>query len=69
MIETPYRNAALLQALTQQLQATTQLSVSCGLTLDGGFSRTASVAEWRSASTELPTDVPAVFLLLAAKPT
>ena len=69
MIETPYRNAALLQALTQQLQATTQLSVSCGLTLDGGFSRTASVAEWRSASTEWPTDVPAVFLLLAAKPT
>ncbi len=33
MIETPYRNPALLAALVAELQPTTQLSVSVGLTL------------------------------------
>ena len=41
MIETPYRNAALLQALLHHLHGQTKLSISCGLTLDGGWSRTA----------------------------
>lgn len=66
MIETPYRNQVLLDAMLQHLQASTLLSVSCGLTLPGGFSRTASVAEWRASARPLPGDVPAVFLLLAA---
>ncbi len=65
MIETPYRNAALLQALLQGLQPSTRLSISCGLTLPGGFSRTRSVAAWRSDPPHLPTDRPAVFALLA----
>lgn len=66
MIETPYRNQALLEALLQHLQAPTLLSVSCGLTLPNGFSRTASVADWRASPRPLPSDVPTVFLLLAA---
>lgn len=66
MIETPYRNQALLDAMLQHLQASTRLSVSCGLTLPTGFSRTASVADWRASSHQLPADVPAVFMLLAA---
>ncbi len=33
LIETPYRNAALLAALLTHLQPATRLSVSCGLTL------------------------------------
>ena len=65
IIETPYRNPALLAALLAQLRPDTQLSVSCGLTLDGGFSHTRSVAAWRSAATALPSNVPAVFSLLA----
>lgn len=66
MIETPYRNAALLRALLEALAPTTRLSISCGLTLAGGWSRTASVAQWRRQALELPADVPAVFALQAA---
>lgn len=66
MIETPYRNHALLDAMLQHLHASTRVSVSCGLTLPTGFSRTASVAEWRASLRTLPGDVPTVFLLLGA---
>ena len=66
MIETPYRNEALLTALLTHLGGTTRLAVSCGLTLDDAFSRTDSVAAWKAAATALPTDLPAVFSLLAA---
>ncbi len=65
MIETPYRNAALFGALLASLQATTALSVSCGLTLAAGFSRTQSVAAWRQSPAELPAGLPVVFSLLA----
>ena len=65
MIETPYRNPALLAALLAQLGATTRLSVSCGLTLAGGWTRSAPVAQWRAEPATLPADVPAVFALLA----
>lgn len=66
MIETPYRNQAILDALVEHLRDTTMLSVSCGLTLAGGFSRTHPIAGWRSAKLSLPGNVPAVFLVLAA---
>ncbi len=66
MIETPYRNEALLGALLAHLQGGTRLSVSCGLTLAGGFTRTDTVAAWKSRPSTLPADVPAVFALLAA---
>lgn len=64
MIETPYRNQALLAALLASLSANCRLSVSCGLTLDGGWSRSDSVAAWRQRAVTLPNDVPAVFGLL-----
>ena len=64
-IETPYRNPALLAALLAHLQPTTRLSVSCGLTLTEGWTRSDSVAAWRARPTALPTDVPAVFALQA----
>lgn len=65
VIETPYRNPALLEALLRTLQPGTRLSVACGLTSPGGFCRTATVAQWRQAPMALPTDLPAVFLWLA----
>ena len=66
MIETPYRNEALLGALLAHLQPGTRLSVSCGLTLAGGFTRTDTVSGWKVHPAALPADVPAVFALLAA---
>ncbi|MEO5881095.1 MAG: SAM-dependent methyltransferase [Caldimonas sp.] len=67
LIETPYRNLALLDALLANLQPTTRLSVSVGLTLPGGFTRSDNVAKWRQRPTPLPADVPAVFALLAGR--
>lgn len=65
LIETPYRNAALLGALLEHLGPATRLSVSSGLTLSAGFTRTDSVATWCARSSELAGDVPAVFAFLA----
>ncbi|MBX3621285.1 MAG: SAM-dependent methyltransferase [Rhizobacter sp.] len=65
MIETPYRNEALLAALMSHLQGSTQLSVSCGLTLAQGWTRTDRVADWKASMTRLPADIPAVFSFLA----
>lgn len=64
MIETPYRNEALLQALLGTLKPTTRLSVSCGLSLAQGWTRSATVAQWRAKPQALPDKVPAVFALL-----
>jgi 16S rRNA (cytidine1402-2'-O)-methyltransferase len=66
MIETPYRNAVMLSALLAHLQPSTLLSVSCGVTLANGFTRTCAVRDWRANAIALPADVPAVFALLAA---
>ena len=65
LIETPYRNAALLEALLAHLQPATALSVSVGLTLPGAYTQSASVAQWRQRPPTLPADIPAVFALLA----
>jgi 16S rRNA (cytidine1402-2'-O)-methyltransferase len=65
VIETPYRNTALLAALTAGLAPQTRLSVSVGLTLPGGWTRSDSVAGWRQSAPQLPDRTPAVFAFLA----
>jgi 16S rRNA (cytidine1402-2'-O)-methyltransferase len=65
LIETPYRNAALLETMLTALSAPTRIAISCGLTLPGGWSRTDSVAGWRSKPVQMPDRWPAVFSLLA----
>jgi 16S rRNA (cytidine1402-2'-O)-methyltransferase len=64
LIETPYRNEAMLGALLSGLGPATRLSVSCGLTLPGGWTRSQQVAGWRAAPGAIPRDVPAVFSFL-----
>ena len=64
-IETPYRNAALLAAFVAQLQPTTMLSVSIGLTLASESTRSDPVSRWRVLPGAVPADVPAVFSFLA----
>lgn len=69
VIETPYRNRALMQALLSSLSPTTRLSVSIGITLPQGLSRTDTVAGWarqlQAAGAEVGERLPAVFLFLA----
>ncbi len=62
-IETPYRNAALLQALLQALEPQTRLSVSAGLSLPGGRTRSGTVAQWRQGGWSPDNQTPAVFLI------
>lgn len=64
-IETPYRNAALLDAMLTALAPATHVSVSCGLTLQTGWSRTDTVTGWRTTPQDMPVKWPAVFSLLA----
>ena len=47
LIETPYRNDALLSDMLQQLSPGTRICVAADLTLSTEFIRTKSVAEWR----------------------
>lgn len=65
LIETPYRNATLLKALLDTLDDDTRLSVSCGLSLPTGWTRTDRIAGWRQRPAQLPDRVPAVFAFLA----
>lgn len=64
MIETPYRNDALLQALLEVLAPDTRLAVSAGLTTTTAFTRSACIADWRQTPSTLPPRVPAVFAVL-----
>jgi 16S rRNA (cytidine1402-2'-O)-methyltransferase len=64
-IETPYRNAALMQALTQTLQHNTRLAVTRGLTLPDASVRCQTVKAWRGqpATPQAQERLPAVFAI------
>lgn len=66
LIETPYRNDTLMQALVATLAPGTRLSVARGLTLDGEAAVTRSVGQWRQRPAGALNGVPAVFSFLAA---
>lgn len=72
LIETPYRNEAVMSALLQHLLPDTRLSVACGLTLPQGWCRTQTVAQWRAERApgapspgRFAKGLPAVFGFLA----
>ncbi|MDO9403291.1 MAG: SAM-dependent methyltransferase [Polaromonas sp.] len=62
-IETPYRNAALFQALLQTLQGNTRLALSCGLTMNAGWSRSAQVSHWKKDKSAPAMGLPIVFCI------
>ena len=63
-IETPYRNAALWQALLQHLQPGTRLATAAGLTLAQAQVQSRSVAQWRTLNPAPPDKhLPVVFAL------
>lgn len=63
-IETPYRNAALFQALLTACRDTTLLCVASGLMEASAELHTASISEWRRRGWDAPKR-PTVFLLYA----
>jgi 16S rRNA (cytidine1402-2'-O)-methyltransferase len=62
-IETPYRNAAVWEALTKTLQPATRLAVGSGLTLAGAVTRSQTVRAWRLEGAPVGNDTPAVFAI------
>jgi 16S rRNA (cytidine1402-2'-O)-methyltransferase len=62
-IETPYRNAAMVQALVQTLQHNTRLAVSSGLTLASAVTRSETVKAWKQKASALGNSTPAVFAI------
>ena len=62
-IETPYRNAAMMQTLLQTLQHNTRLAVCSGLTLKRGVCQSQTVKSWRQSKTIPDNSTPAVFAL------
>ena len=60
-IETPYRNAAMLQTLLQTLGADTRLAISSGITLASARARSDTVGSWRMRGHGLDNATPAVF--------
>ena len=64
-IETPYRNAALFEALVAQLKPGTRLAVATDLTLESQQVAMRSIADWKRAAPPDLAKRQAVFLFLA----
>lgn len=62
-IETPYRNAAMMQSLLQALQPNTRLAISSGLTLTTGLCRSDTIKNWKQKTSPVNNSTPAVFAL------
>ncbi len=62
-IETPYRNAALWQALVQVLQPHTRLALASGLTLPTARIQSRLVQQWRQQPSPPDNRTPVVFAL------
>jgi len=69
LIETPYRNGAMLEALATTCNGTTRISVATDLTLPGEIIRMQTANQWKRdiAGANMPDfhKKPTVFLLLA----
>lgn len=66
LIETPYRNNALLHALLNALKNDTRLAVGCDMGLPSALSISASVQQWKTKPALMQSvrnDRPTVFLL------
>ena len=63
LIETPYRNQALLSSLIQTLKPETRLAIASGLTLATMKCRSASISKWMRERWTLDNNTPCVFLI------
>jgi 16S rRNA (cytidine1402-2'-O)-methyltransferase len=64
-IETPYRNAVMLQALLEHCRGDTLLCIATDLTLPGGTVETRSIAQWKKKPPALDRRL-VVFLIYGA---
>jgi 16S rRNA (cytidine1402-2'-O)-methyltransferase len=62
-IETPYRNAAVWDALLKTLQPATRLAVGTALTLPHASARCMAASQWKQLAAPVANDTPAVFAI------
>lgn len=62
-IETPYRNAALWQALLQHLHPHTRLAIAAGLTLADARTESRPVRQWRQQGSAPDNRTPVVYAI------
>jgi len=65
LIETPYRNAAMFSALTQELKGETRLCVARAVTTPQEWIMTRTIAQWKTRAAPDLHKQPTVFLFLA----
>ncbi|MBP3775183.1 MAG: SAM-dependent methyltransferase [Bacteroidaceae bacterium] len=62
-IETPYRNAQMMQELLRTCRSQTRICLAAGITCPEEYIRTLTVQEWRKVTLPDLRKIPAIFLL------
>jgi 16S rRNA (cytidine1402-2'-O)-methyltransferase len=62
-IETPYRNAAMIDELTRTLKPQTKLCVASGITTEQEWIKTLTIQEWRKVSKPDLSKIPTIYLI------
>ncbi len=63
IMETPYRNARLLEDLLEQSLPETRLCIAQGLTTRDEFIRTKAISDWRRDAPQIHKRLPCLFLI------
>jgi 16S rRNA (cytidine1402-2'-O)-methyltransferase len=62
-IETPYRNAKMIESILAVCRPDTRLCIAAGITCPEEYIRTQTVADWKKTTLPLLDKTPAIFLL------
>ncbi len=64
-IETPYRNAKMIDTILQALKPQTKLCIAAGITTPDEYIKTLTVEQWKKQKSKIPelNKIPAIFVL------
>ncbi|MBR6285390.1 MAG: SAM-dependent methyltransferase [Bacteroidaceae bacterium] len=62
-IETPYRNAKMIDELLSTCKPSTRLCIAAGITTADEYIRTQTIAEWRKAKLPELSKIPTIYLI------
>ena len=64
-IETPYRNAKMIDTILGALKPQTKLCIAAGITTPDEYIKTKSIEQWKKEKSKIPdlNKIPAIFVL------
>lgn len=62
-IETPYRNAKIIETILNSLRPTTKLCIAAGITCENEYIKTKTIAQWKKEKLPELGKTPTIFLL------